>query len=385
MALPLKYSFRNLWVRRVTTLMTTFGVALTVVIFAALMALSEGIHRAMVTAGLPENVILMRDGATATEFSGITRDKTPLVKALAEIETTVEGESLASPEYHLSYFLPSPKDTRRFSTRFRAMTPIAFKLYPQVRLVEGDATLVGNRLLLGRAVATRLGYRLGDQIRFGRSTWTVAGIFEAGGTSIDSEVWADLEEVLDDQQRKEISCYIVKLRDPSTLAPFKEKVDADPQLGLKAVGEVEYYEEQASNARQIRRIGLVISCLMAVGAVFGGMNTMYAAVSGRTQEVGMLRTLGFTRSQILSSLLVEGILICLMGGVAGGLISFSFNAISLTLMSTNFTDLTFRFQVTPLIFAQGIFFSILIGIVGSFLPARAAARLEVISALRTTQ
>lgn len=385
MALPLKYSFHNLWVRRTTTLMTLFGVAMTVVIFGAMMAMSEGIRKAMVSAGSVDNVILMRDGATSTEFSGLTRDTAPLVKALPEIETTLDGETFASPEYHLSYFLPSKKDPRRFSTRFRAVTPVAFKLYPQVKVVQGDARLTGNGLLLGSAVAQRLGYKVGDEIKFGRGTWHVEGILDAGGNSFDSEIWGDLEEVLDDQQRKEISCFVVKLRDPAALEAFKKKVDDDTQLGMKAVGEVEYYEEQATNARQIRSLGLVIAVLMAIGAVFGGMNTMYAAVSGRTQEIGMLRVLGFTRAQILFALLTEGILLCLMGGAIGGLISFSFNLLSITLMSPNFTDLTFSFHVTPAIFAEALFFSIVIGICGALLPARAAARLEVITALRTTQ
>ncbi|MBI1882799.1 MAG: ABC transporter permease [Chlamydiae bacterium] len=383
MSLPLKYSYRNLMVRRVTTVMTILGMGLTVGIFICLMAFTEGIRSAMVSTGSPDNIVLMRDGSVATEFSVLDREILTELRAIPEAKTMPEGKSCVSAEYHIAIPVPMKNvQGQRKSTRTRGILPEAFWVYDKVRIIEGTQNVAGGGVLLGQAVAKRMGYHVGDKIKLGRGEWTVVGILGAGGTSYDSEMWMDLNELLADQKKETISCVTLKVKDPKQIQTLIKKLSDDTRLHVKALTEIGYYEEQSQALAQINILGNLVAILMAIAAVFGGMNTMYAAVAGRVQEIGTLRSLGFTKGNILVAILIESCIIAFFGALTGSLMGLIVNGISITTLSPMFWDITFQFRVTFSILLSAFGFAFVMGIVGGIFPARSASQVEMARALR---
>ncbi|MBI1871013.1 MAG: ABC transporter permease [Chlamydiae bacterium] len=384
MALPLKYSIRNLWVRKTTTTMTIVGMGLTVGIFICLMAFTEGIRSAVISTGSVDNIILMRDGSVATEFSVLDREILTQLKAIPEAKTTSKGEPLVSPEYHIGIPIPVKNGRgQRKPTRFRGVLPIAFKVYENVRVSEGHSNLAGSGMVMGRAVAERLGgYRVGDHLRFSRGEWTVVGILDGNGTSYDSEIWVDLNDLLSDQRKDQISCVTIKLKSIKEEKELNQRLTDDPRLHVKAMGEIEYYEEQSEALSQIHVLGNIVALLMAIAAIFGGMNTMYAAVAGRIQEIATLRFMGFKNRNILLAILIESWLIALGGVLVGSLMGLVVNGISLTTLSPMFSEITFQFRVTLGILSEAFLFALVMGLLGGILPARSACKVKMATALR---
>jgi len=238
--------------------------------------------------------------------------------------------------------------------------------------------------IVSRRIANRFASTgLGDQIKLGRRNWTVVGIFEAGNTAFDSEIWADVNEVMDSFDRADYSSVLVRAADGFTPQQISDRVNGEQRLKLEAKPELKYYEEQTSAAAPIRGLGMFVAIILGIGACFGGMNTMYAAVAARTREVGTLRALGFSKRSIMTSFVIESLILALIGGVVGCLLALPVNGV--TTGTTNFrtfSELAFSFQLSPELIGTALIFAAVMGLLGGFLPARAASRLPITTALR---
>ncbi len=384
MAVPLKYNVRNLFVRRVSTGMTIFSIGLVVSTFVSLMALAQGLQRTLVVSGNPANAILLRKGGISEAASAITQDQYQIVRYAPELAAAGDRETLASPEVAVQMLL-TRKDGKKANVLVRGVRPVAFQVHDGVRVLRG-APLAPRRgqILAGKAVAERYaGLDVGGSIRFGRRQWPVVGVFESGGSAFESEIWADADDLLDDFKRTYYNSMIVRLKDASLLASLSARIDADPRLALDVKSETSYYSQQAEGVQWMRTLGLGIAIVMAIGAVFAAMNTMYAAIGSRTKEIGTLRALGFSRGSILLSFLVESILLALPGGILGCLLALPLNGLrSGTINMASFSEVMFEFTITPAICLQGIAFAVVMGAFGGFLPARRAATVPILTALR---
>jgi len=301
MAIPLKYNLRNLAVRRTTTLMTAFSITLTVTVFVVLMALARGLETSLSATGHPLNVLVMRDGSQSETQSSVQRDSLQVIRYLEGIAKNEKGEPWVSPELIVLINLPRRGQAQGSNVTIRGLTPAGFGLRPEFKLVEGRQFRSGLReVIVSKKISDRFqNCGLGDKVKFAKGYWTVVGIFEVGNTAYASEIWTDPEDLGQDFDRDAYSSVFLRAVDSSTLNRLKQQLADDRRLHLKAQTEREYYEKQTSSAAPIKALGIFIAGLMAVGASFAAMNTMYAAVARRTKEIGALRVLGFSGGGIL--------------------------------------------------------------------------------------
>ena len=387
MRLPLQYNLRNLVVRRAMTLMTAGGIALVVAVLVLTLALAHGFSATLVATGRADNAIVLRGGATSEMMSSVSRDAARVLAADPAVARGPAGEPLALPELVVLVNLVRRSDpTLSSNVTVRGVDARVLDLRPEVRLREGrlfrpglDEVVVGGRL-----GARFVGCRLGETLRMGGHDWRVVGVFDAGGSGFDSEIWGDCEAFLPVFERSEYSSLTVRLRDAALLPALQARLEADPRLRVEARVEREYYRAQAGQlAAVIRGLGLFLVVVMAAGAVFGALNTMYAAVGARTREIATLLAVGFPPRAILASFLVESVLLCLMGGVLGCLLALPVHGVSTgTTNWSSFSEVAFEFRLTPGILATGLLASVALGLVGGWFPARAAARRPVSEALR---
>ncbi len=391
MALPFSYSVRSALARRTTTLLTTIGLALVVFVFAGARMLSDGLAKTMVDTGSPLNAVAIRRGSQTEVQSVVMRDSASIITSQPEIAKDTDGQPLATGESVVLVVLKKRGVTGvadGVNVTIRGVSPKSMTIRgDQVKLVEGRMFQPGlDEVVAARSVAAKFQRAgLGETLRMGGREWKVVGLFDAGGSGFDSEIWGDSEQLLQAYRREAYSSMILRLNRPEDLAPLKARLEADPRLTIEVLAERQYYANQTKQTSLfLDAIGSVISVIFSLGAIVGAMVTMYAAVANRTVEIGTLRAIGFRRRHVLLAFLVESILLGLVGGVSGlGLASL---LSVLTLSTTNFntfSEVVFTFHLSPATVAASLGFALVMGIVGGFFPAVRASRLGIVDALRT--
>ena len=386
MAVPLNYIARNLVARRLTTVLTAGGMALVVYVFATVLMLAAGLDQTLVATGQDDNVVVIRRSAQTEVQSGIPRLQAGIVESLSQIAVGADGEPLVSKEPVVLINLPKRATGKPANVVIRGVTSAGLALRPQVKLVEGRMFRPGTaEVIAGRSVADGFqGAGLGETLRFASRDWTVVGVFDAGHTGFDSEIWGDAEQMLQAFRRTGFSSMLFRLNDPSEFDGVKAAIETDPRLQLEAKREKRFYAEQSEAlSRFISYLGTGISIIFSIGAVIGAAITMYASVASRTAEIGTLRALGFSRGAILTAFLGEALLLGLLGGVVGLIGASMMQALSIS--TTNFqtfAEIAFSFTLTPKIVIVSLIFALMMGFVGGFLPAARAARMKIVDALR---
>jgi putative ABC transport system permease protein len=386
MGLISNYNLRSMTVRKGTAAMTAMGIAMVVAVFVMTMAIAQGFRGALVASGSNENAILLRKGATSETVSGVLRTQLPIIESLPQLARARDGHPLASPELVVIIALPRANDGAPANVPVRGVGPLAFEIRDSLHFVEGRRFTPGTREInVGRQAVNRFrGVSLGSELKFGSASWKIVGIFEANGASFESEVWGDVDLMQPAFQRNGYQSVTLKLVEPSAFESLQSAMGADPRLDLKAYPEQDYYEGQSETTGTLMRVfGIFVTTILSIGAVFGAMNTMYAAVAYRTREIGTLRALGFSRVRIVAAFLVESVALALIGGAIGCILALPVHGVSTgALNMTSFTELAFKFRITPALLGVGMAFSALMGAVGGLLPALRAARIPVARALR---
>jgi putative ABC transport system permease protein len=385
MAIPFKYNGRSLLLRRVSNSMTAGAIALVVAVFVAAMALVAGLDSAVKDTSSPDNMIVLRRGASSETASIITLDQLEALKFLPQIRRDTSGDPMVSPELAEQILMPAA-DRSLDNLPLRGILPVAGQVHEKVRIVSGRMLAPGlNEVVIGKSIAGRYpGCDLGSDLHVGRRTWKVVGVFAADGSSFESEVWADLHSLQEDSRRgASFNSIRFKLAPGSNITQLVQRIADDPRINLQAETESEYYREQSAFAAKLRILGFVVAGIMAFAAIFAAMNTMYAAVSARTTEIGTLRALGFRPLSIMTSFLIESSTLALVAGVVGVLMALPINGFSTKCNgSLSSPTLAFKFHVTFPIVIQALAFAIIMGLAGGWLPARQAMRLTVVKALR---
>jgi ABC-type antimicrobial peptide transport system permease subunit len=386
MNIPLAYSFRNLWTRRLTTVFTASGMALVVFVFASILMLSEGLKKTLVETGSYNNVVVIRKGAGAEMQSGIDRSPASIVETQPEIATGPDGQKLIAKELVVLINLQKRGSNKPGQVVIRGITNNSRLLRPQVRLVEGRLPRPGSsELMAGMSIAKRfLGGGLGETLRFSMREWNIVGVFDAGNTGFNSEIWGDVDQLMQAFRRPVYSSVIFRLRASSEFENVKARIESDPRLTLEAKRETKYYADQSEMmAKFLRILGMSLTLIFSIGAVIGAMITMYASVSNRTAEIGTLRALGFQRRNILYSFILEALLLGLTGGCIGLFFASFLQLFTIsTLNFQTFSELAFSFALTFEIVYKALLFSLIMGLVGGVLPALRAARMNIVEALR---
>jgi putative ABC transport system permease protein len=386
MAIPLSYNLRNLVVRRTTTVMTALGIALTVAVLLAILAMVNGLRSSLGATGDPLHVLVMRKGSTAELTSNFSREAFQDLKLKPGIARTSSGEPAASLELVTLIDLAGPEAPTGINVTLRGLTPLGFEMRPGLRIVEGRMFQPGRReIIVGRNTAERYpSVRLGRSVRFGRGDWEVVGVFEAGRSAANSEIWGDLNQVSGDYNRTEVlSSALLRATDAVAAQALINDLQSDRRFNVMAVTERNYYLQQMTSAAPIQAMGTFVAFIMAIGSCFAAMNTMYAAVARRSAEIGTLRVLGFSRFSILLSFFLESVLLSLIGGLLGVVLVLPLNSLQTGIGNfVTFSEISFNFNVSPAVMAAGISFALLLGAAGGLFPARLAARKEILTALR---
>ena len=384
MAVPLRYNLRSLRVRWRSTMATMLGIGLVVVVFNLVMALTRGMEAAYINTGDPRNLIVLRKGSTAESSSQIDREQARRIKYLAGIARNPHDIPLASAEIIVLINLVRV-DGGAANVLVRGIGPVGIELRPQVRIIEGRIFQPGLReCIVSRRIAERFAHcRVGDHFRSGKNTWTVAGIFDAARTAYESEIWVDADEARDAFNRNFYGSILVRPVDAAAAERLQQRMLNDNLLSVKVQRETRYYEEQTQSAGLYQFLASFLAVIMSIGAAFAAMNTMYAAIGARTREIGTLRVLGYRRREIYSSFLFESVILSLLGGVLGCVLSLPLNLISGgTFSQTTFAEVAFQFRVTAGMLVTGMAIAAVLGVLGGLLPARLAARKPVLDALR---
>ena len=386
MSIPIAYNLRNLVVRKTTTIMTALGIALTVAVLLAILALVNGLQDAFRSTGNPLHVLVLRKGADAELTSGVDRLAYQAMKFKAGVARTPNGDPMISPEGIVVLNLPSVDNPEGSNVTLRGITPIGIQMRDGIKLLSGRWFDPGKReVVVGKSIAARFpGARMGQRILFGRGEWEVVGIMDAGKSAHNSEIFADLNLAGADYGRTEgFSSVLMRATDPVTVSALVNDLNNDQRLTISARTEMDYYESQTKSGLLIQFIGFFVSIIMAVGSGFAATNTMYAAVARRGREIGTLRVLGFSRGSILLSFLAESLLLSLVGGILGCLLVLPLNGLTTGITNfTTFSEVAFNFQMSPMIMATGVGFAMILGALGGFFPARSASKKEILAALR---
>jgi putative ABC transport system permease protein len=386
MAIPLAYNIRNLTVRKTTTAMTALGIALTVAVLVAVLALVDGLKSAFRASGSPLNILVMRKGSNAELSGGMTRDAFEALKAKPGIARGADGLPQASLELVTVINLPGKENPEGMNITLRGLTQTGLDLREHTKIAEGRWFRAGRReVVVGSSVAKRYpDAELGRSLHFGRGDWKVVGVMQSDSSATNSEIYADLNQMAGDFNRQDSpSAALIRATDAVTAQALVNSINDDRRLNSNARTELDYMDSQTSSAAPVEFLGIFVAIVMAVGSSFAAMNTMYAAVARRAKEVGTLRVLGFSQGSILLSFFVESLLLSLLGGAIGCLLVLPLNAVTTGITSlTSFSEIAFNFRVGPQAMAIGIGFALIVGAIGGVLPARMAARKEILNALR---
>jgi len=385
MAIPVSYNIRNLIVRKTTTLMTAAGIAMTVAVLLAVMGLVSGLRSAFGSTGDPLHVLVMRKGGNAELTSLLTQEQFQIVKNFPGIATGRDGQPMASLEVVTITTIPTKDNPDGSNITLRGL-PLRGIEMRRVKIAAGHWFRPGQReIVVGKSIAARYpAAQIGKQMKFGKGYWTVVGVMDAGGSAVDSEIFADGNQIASDFNRPDTySSALLQASDEVTADALRKSLEDDRRLNVTVLSEKEYYEKQTVSSRPIAFLGYFVCIIMAVGSAFAAMNTMYASVARRAKEVGTLRVLGFRRGSILLSFLVESLLLSLIGGLIAILVTLPLNNVTTGLGNLlTFSETNFNFRIGPDVMMVGILFSLLLGALGGLLPARQAAKKEILTALR---
>jgi len=385
-AIPLYYVACNLWTRRLTTALTAGGLALVVFVFATVLMLDAGLKQTLVSTGEFDNVVAIRKGSDTEVQSGITRVQAAVIESHPSVAFGALGRRLASKETVVLISLRKLGTAKPSNVVIRGISPQGLELRPQVKLAQGRRFSPGSsEIVVGSSIAKGFeGTRIGGTLRFAQRDWNVVGIFDAGGSGFDSEIWGDADQLMQAFRRIGYSSVIVRLAEGADFDRFRADVNADPRLTNEVKREQTFYSDQSrALSTFINILGLSLTAIFSIGAMIGAMITMYASVSNRVAEIGTLRALGFRRSSVLGAFLAEALLLGLAGGVIGLALAslMQFASFSTTNFQT-FAELAFRFTLTPGIAVKTLVFSMAMGLTGGFLPAARAARMNIVDSLR---
>jgi putative ABC transport system permease protein len=387
MAIPFAYNLRSTRERWTSSVVAVVGIAGTVGVFVAMLALARGFQATLTSSGLAENVIVQRGGAD-TEMTSILRLAD--VRVLEDAPQVARDESgpLVSPEVVVIASIPLRATGTDANVQVRGVSPRVLGVRRQVKLAEGRFLRPGlAEAVVGRGARDAYaGLDLGATVRIGAGTWAVVGVFDGKGTAFDSEVWADAS-VLDGFYQRPTNVYqsaTVRLRSAADLDAFQATLEADPRLNVQVQREKEYYAKQSVIVTTlITVVGMLIAAIMGLGAVFGALNTMYSAVAERAREIAVLRAIGFGAGSVVASFFVEGLVIAALGGLLGCLAVLPVNGLTTgTINWQTFSHLAFAFRITPDLLARGMAFALVMGALGALPPAIRAARANVSKALR---
>lgn len=387
MHVPYPYILRNLWTRKLTTALTAIGMALVVFVFATVLMLSAGLQKTLVATGSSDNVIVTRHSAEAEVQSIIDREQASVITSLPNIAYGPAGKALISKELVVLIVLPKRGSGKPSNVTIRGISDASLILRPQVHLTQGRMFRPSAReIIVGNKIAQNFaGTSLGEKLHLGLGEWTVVGIFDANNTAFDSEIWGDVDQLMQAFRRNAYSSVLFKLADPSAFELAKYQLEHNQRLTVEAKRETKFYAEQSEMmSRFLKILGLSLSIIFSIGATIGAMITMYASVASRTAEIGTLRAIGFPQWSILQAFLLEALALSLIGGIAGLMMASFTQLITISTMNwQTFAELAFTFTLTTTIVWQSLLFSLLMGLVGGFLPAIRAARMNIVEALRT--
>ena len=388
MALPFSYNVRNLWTRRLTTVLTIGGMALVVFVFASTLMLAEGLQKTLVETGSYDNVVFLRKGAASEVVSGVSRDQASVLETLPEIAYGPKGQKLLAKEAVVLIALPKKGSGQPSNVILRGIEEDSLLLRPQVKLVEGRLPRMGSsEVIVGSSIARGFkGVEMDKTLYWAMRGWRVVGMFDAGTSGFSSEIWGDVNQFMQAFRRPGYSSVIFRLRDPSEFQNVKSRVESDPRLTLEAKRETKYYAEQSQMmAKFLRILGMSLTIIFSLGAIIGAMITMYSAVANRIAEIGTLRALGFRRRDILLAFLLESLLLGFLGGLSGLLFASLMQFITISTVNfQTFSELAFRFTLSFEIVYKGMIFSLIMGFVGGLLPALRASRMVIVEALRAS-
>lgn len=387
MAIPLIYNVRSVRARWTSTIVAVLGIAGTVGVFIAMLSLAHGFKATLVASGSPGNALIMRAGSPSEMMGGVTLASIKVIQDAPGIARGPQGPLVTQEVVGVMPF-PLISTGTDANVQIRGVSPNVLEIRRFAKITQGRMFNSGvTEILVGKnASKTYQGLTYGNTVDMAGGHWQIVGIFDAGGSAFDSEVWCD-SRVLNDILKRPANIFqsvTVHLESPSTFKTLKDSLTSDPRLDVDVTTEVDYYAKQSTTmTKLITILGGLVAAIMAVGAVFGALNTMYSAVSERGREIATMRALGFNSSSVVFSFLVEALLISLLGGIIGCLVVMPLNGVTTSTMNfQTFSNLAFAFKITPNLLAEGIIFALAMGVVGGLLPAIRAASLPVATALR---
>jgi ABC-type lipoprotein release transport system permease subunit len=384
--LLLHYSYKNILARKLTSVLTVFGIGLVVFVFCAVLMLSNGLGETMIATGEDQNAIVIRKASQTEVQSIIYRDVANAIRTDAAIKKNEEGVPIVTGEILVLINQPKRGSNEPSNVPVRGVSGMSINIRPSFKMVEGRMWQPGTSEIIAGARVTESfqGCGLGETVRFGMRDWTVVGVFETAGSGFESELWGDVDQLMDAFGRPVFSSLTMQLAGPGEFDAFKNRLENDPRYTVDVMREKEYYEEQSKFTTVfINVMGVTISIIFSLGAIVGAMITMYAAVANRTTEIGTMRALGFRRRAVLFAFLTESLLIALIGGTIGVLAASFLRFVEVSTTNWNtFAELAFSFEISSEIIVYAFIFAIIMGLVGGFLPAVRAARFRIVNALR---
>jgi putative ABC transport system permease protein len=387
MAIPVVYNLRSVKERWSSAVVAVLGIAGTVGVFIAVLSLARGFKATLVASGAYDNAIVRRAGSTSEIDSNVPLEQVKILQDAPGV-ARAGGQSLVSPEMVIIAPFPLLTTGSDANVQVRGISPKAIEVRNRIKIAEGRMLTPGLfEMIIGKNVShTYGGLTLGSTVKFGGANWNVVGVFDAGGSAFDSELWCDAKVLKQAYHRPEdfFNSVTLHLNSPDALQQFKDAISADPRMSADIMREVDYYEKQSTVlSTMIKWLGSIVAAIMGIGAVFGALNTMYSAVAERSREIATLRALGFGAGSVVFSFMVEALLISLVGGLLGAVAVLPLNGLTTGAMNwQTFSHLAFAFRITPVLLGLGILFALLMGVLGGFFPAVRAARRPVASALR---
>jgi putative ABC transport system permease protein len=386
MAIPIKYNIRNMTLRKGLTIMTALGIALTVTTAVFIMALLAGLQKAFQSTGNPLNVLVLRKGSTSELTGPFPQEDFQTLKTLSGIAKDKNGEPLVSGEITVVIVLPRKDGSGEANVTVRGLMQDGLEIRPTVKLAAGRWFTPGQReVVVSNSIRKRFTHaNVGDAVEFGKGSWKVVGVFDAGGMAYESEIWGDVNQMSSDFDRQGVySSAYLRATDAVAADALKHRVSDDQRLKLDGMLEPEYYATQTKSGAVIQFIGWLVAAIMAIGSSFAAMNTMYAAVAYRSREIATLRVIGFSRPSILTSFVLEAVLLSLLGAIVGIILMLPFNGMTTgTQNQVTFSEVVFGLQMTPGVVTAAIIFAVIMGLFGGIFPAWHASRREILVALR---
>jgi putative ABC transport system permease protein len=382
--IPSYYNFRNLKVRATATALTAGGIAITVGVVVAVAGLLAGLNRAFAFNGDSFNILLLRKGLDTEYASSVSKESFQVVKTLPGLALSEDEQPMASLEVVTGIVLSRRDGSGDTNVTLRGIDVHGIQLRPKVKIIEGRWFNAGQReMVAGQSLKTRFDVTVGSKVFFGRGEWTVVGIFANNGAAQESELWSDANQVAGESPRPHFSSMLIRAKNTAAVSDLLQAVASDQRLGLAAFREPDYYRRQTLAGDSMKFVGLFIAVIMAAGSCFAAANAMYASVAYRTHEIAVLRVVGFSRTQILGSFLLESTIMAFLGGILGVLLLLPFHGVTTgTMNAFTFSEMIFRLEITPWVVAIALGAAVLMGIVGGMMPAWSASRQDIVVALR---